>query len=382
MRNESFFDESTAQSRIKATILRDYFWAWAKVIVSTQKKWKKEERIAYIDLFAGPGRYKDGTKSTPLLILETAIADPEICKRLVTIFNDADPVNAEALTKEINQMPGIRSLKYQPQIQTEEVGDKIVQMFEKMTLIPTFFFVDPWGYKGLSLGLINSVLKNWGCDCVFFFNYNRINMGLGNDAVEGHINVLFGQERADRLREKLAELPSHEREAAIVEALTEALRELGANYVLPFCFKDENGTRTSHHLVFSTKHPLGYRIMKEIMAKYSSEEHQGVASFGYCPASQIHPLLFELNRPLDDLEGMLLNQFAGQTLTVKEIYNQHNVGRPYTMKNYKAVMLNMEAKSLIEARPPSSKRRKGTFSDSVRVTFPAKKQTQRGQDEC
>ena len=24
------------------------------------------KKIAYIDLFAGPGRYKDGTKSTPL----------------------------------------------------------------------------------------------------------------------------------------------------------------------------------------------------------------------------------------------------------------------------------------------------------------------------
>ena len=97
-----------------------------------------------------------------------------------------------------------------------------------MKLVPTFFFVDPFGYKGLSLRLVNSVLKNWGCDCVFFFNYNRINMGLGNEAVEQHMNVLFGEKRANKLRQKLATLPSHEREAAIVEALTEALRELGA----------------------------------------------------------------------------------------------------------------------------------------------------------
>src|SRR5712691_13263697 len=62
MRSESFFDESTAQSRIKATIVRDYFWAWAKVILPTVKR--RGGRIAYIDLFAGKGRYKDGTKST------------------------------------------------------------------------------------------------------------------------------------------------------------------------------------------------------------------------------------------------------------------------------------------------------------------------------
>ena len=153
------------------------------------------------------------------MILETAIADPEMCERLVTIFNDVDPANAEILTKEINDIPGIRSLKYRPQIQAEQVGEKIVQMFEKQNLIPTFFFVDPWGYKGLSLGLINSVVKNWGCDFIFFFNYNRINMGLHNEAVEQHIDVLFGEERAATLREMLAGLPPEERETAIVEAL-------------------------------------------------------------------------------------------------------------------------------------------------------------------
>lgn len=377
MPSDTFFEESTAQSRIKATIVRDYFWAWVKVIVSAQRKWKKGERIAYIDLFAGPGRYKDGTKSTPLLILETAIADPDMCERLVTIFNDVDPVNAETLTKEIGEIPGIRSLKYKPQIQAEEVGDKIVQMFEKLNLIPTLFFVDPWGYKGLSLGLINSVVKNWGCDCIFFFNYNRINMGLNNEAVEKHIDVLLGEERAGALRKTLAGLKPDERETAIIEALAEALKELGAQYVLPFCFKDEKGNRTSHYLVFATKHPLGYRIMKGIMAKYSSEEHQGVASFGYCPASQIHQLLFELNRPLDDLEGMLLRDFSGQTLTVEQIYNLHNVGKPYIMKNYKAILLKMEEENTIQTNPPSAKRRKGTIGDGVEVKFPPTK-NQRG----
>lgn len=367
MSTESFFDESTEHSRIKATITRDYFWAWAKVILATVKG--RGGHIAYIDLFAGPGRYKDGTKSTPLLILESAIVDHEMSQHLVTLFNDADKENASKLQMEIDALPGIEKLKYKPQVEAEEVGDKIVAMFEQSKLVPTFFFVDPWGYKGLSLGLINSVLKNWGCDCVFFFNYNRINMGLNNEAVKEHMDVLFGEERANQLRTKLAGLPASEREAAIVEALLEALRELGAEYVLPFCFKDENGKRTSHHLVFATKHPRGYRIMKEIMAKHSSEEHQGVASFGYCPASAIHPMLFELNRPLDDLENMLLETFAGHTLTTEEIYERHNIGRPYTMKNYKTVLLSMEERGRIKAEPPAAKRRKGTFADSVRVTF-------------
>lgn len=146
MVTENFFDESTEQSRIKATIVRDYFWAWAKVILSTLKK--QDSRIAYIDLFAGPGRYKDGTKSTPLLVLETAIDNPEMRGHLVTLFNDRE--SAGRLEKEIDSLPGIETLKYKPQVMAEEVGDKLLKTFKKMEFVPTFFFVDPWGYKGLA----------------------------------------------------------------------------------------------------------------------------------------------------------------------------------------------------------------------------------------
>ncbi|WP_202925537.1 three-Cys-motif partner protein TcmP [Edaphobacter sp. 12200R-103] len=366
---KTFFDESSEQSKVKAILVRDYFWAWAKVILPTVQK-NRNGKIAYIDLFAGPGRYKDGTKSTPLLVLESAIEDPNMRDRLVTFFNDASAENSGNLHREIAALPKVGTLKYTPYVMSEEVGAKIVDKLAKIRLVPTLFFVDPWGYKGLSLGLINSVLKNWGCDCVFFFNYNRINMGLHNEAVEDHMNVLFGKERADELRKRLAGMAPEAREAEIVETLAQALRGLGANFVLPFCFKDERGKRTSHHLVFATKHPRGYRIMKEIMAKQSSENHQGVASFGYCPASSVQTMLFELNRPLDDLQGMLSSTFSEQTLSVEQIYERHNVGTPYIMKNYKSVLLSMEEAGLITTNPSADKRRKGTIADHVRVTFP------------
>lgn len=367
MINDSFFDESTEQSRVKAEIVSEYFWAWAKVILPTVKL--NKGKIAYIDLFAGPGRYNDRTKSTPLLVLEKAIGDKDISQHLEILFNDHSPENASKLNAEIDQLQGIKSLRYRPIVRTEEVGEKIVAMFETWKGIPTLFFVDPWGYKGLSLGLVNLVMQNWGCDCIFFFNYNRINAGLGNPLVTQHMNMLFGDRRAEQLREKLAHLDPSEREVTIVEELSQAMKELGTPYVLPFCFKNESGKRTSHHLIFATKHPKGYEIMKEIMSKRSSEYHQGVASFGYCPASALHPFLFELNRPLDELEEMLLRTFRGQTLSVQQIYEKHNVGRPYVRKNYKAVLLALEDKGIIRTDPPREKRRANTMADKTMISF-------------
>ena len=192
MKDQTFFDESTEQSLVKATIVSKYFVAWATVVMPRTRS----GRIAYIDIFAGPGRYKDGTKSTPLLVLERAIADPKMGKMLVSFFNDADRANCHALEKAINDLPGFENLTHRPSVHNYLVGSELVASFGSLRDVPTLFFIDPWGYKGLSLRLINSVLRNWGSDCILFFNYNRINMGLTNPLVKEHLDALFGEERA------------------------------------------------------------------------------------------------------------------------------------------------------------------------------------------
>jgi three-Cys-motif partner protein len=374
--SKDFFRESREQSEVKTLIVSKYFWAWANVIIPQTIKWGgPNPRIAYIDLFAGPGRYENGTKSTPLLILEQAINDSKMSQMLVTLFNDFDSENTKSLATEIEKLPDIHKLKYKPSVMNQEVGTEIVKMFEEMKLIPTLFFVDPWGYKGLSLRLINSVLKDWGCDCIFFFNYNRINMGLKNDAVKHHMEVLFGEERAELLRNQLNIIPhSEDRELKIVETIVEALKEMGGKYVLPFRFKNNRGSRTSHHLIFVSKHFRGYEIMKDIMAGMSSKREQNVASFEYSPADIRYPTLFEYSRPLDDLYDLLLNDFAGCRLKMRDIYEAHNIGKPYVSKNYKEVLKNLETdgKIKVEVSTPGKTRRKGTFSDDLIVTFPKK----------
>lgn len=382
---ENFFEEQSKQSEVKTAIVSKYFIEWARVITGFLKN-KRDRRIAYIDLFAGPGRYKDGVKSTPLFILETAIREPMLRNSLVTMFNDKDSENTSSLLAEIKALPGIDSLKYKPDVYTNEVGDKIVKMFEQMNLIPTLFFVDPWGYKGLSLRLINSVLKDWACECIFFFNYNRTSLGLPNKAVDRHMDAMFGEERADGLRGKIKGLTGYNRELTIVEEICEALVEMGGRYVLPFRFKNKSGSRTSHHLIFVSKHPLGYKIMKRVMANESSLTEQGVASFEYNPATAAQPLLFGLLRTLDELEGLLLDEFAERTLSMIDIFNEHNLLGPnrrhnyllpYTDKNYKDVLTMMEQAGKIVGNPSFQARpkRKGaiTCADATMFTFPAKR---------
>ncbi|MBI5296202.1 MAG: three-Cys-motif partner protein TcmP [Chloroflexi bacterium] len=370
MSTGNFFDDQKEQSAVKTNIVSKYFWAWAKVITSVQNRYSNsEKRIAYIDLFAGPGRYEDNTKSTPLLVLEQAIADPQMSDRLVTFFNDKNPKNAQSLKQAIQNLPNIGNLKHQPVVENAEIGSAIVEQFKHMQLVPTLLFVDPWGYKGLSLNLIDAVLKNWGCDCIFFFNYNRINMGLHNENVKEHMDALFGERRANELRTKLSPLTPHERELTIVEELGQAFQTMGYKFVLPFRFRNDEGTRTSHHLIFISKDFRGYDIMKGIMAGASSSSAQGVASFEYNPPDKTMPLLFELARPIDDLADMLLRDFSNKTISVEEIYKQHSVGKPYILRNYKEILKRLEGEGKVTANPPANSRKKDTMADTVIITF-------------
>jgi len=369
--SENFFDEQTEQSLIKATLVAKYFPAYMRVMGAAQRQYGGD-RIAYIDLFAGPGRYKDGASSTPVKIVEEAIADPDMRQRFVAIFNDKDEANVRSLEAALAALPGYDTLKHKPLIYHGEVGDGVVKKFEETKLVPTLSFIDPWGYKGMTLRLINSVLKDWGCDCCFFFNYSRVNMGLANDAVEGHMDALFGKPRADALRARFADqsLGPDVREAFIVEEMCQALKEMGGRFVLPFRFYSRQGTRATHHLFFVSKHFRGYSIMKDLMHKHCTGKHEGVVNFEYSPADHRQPTLFGLLTRLDDLEGLLLGAFRGQTLTVQQIFERHSVGRPFVLKDYKDALGRMYQAGAIQGNRAGGKPiKRNTFPDDIVVTF-------------
>ncbi len=236
--------------------------------------------------------------------------------------------------------------------------------------VPTLAFVDPWGYKGVTHNLIASLVAGWGSECIFFFNYNRINMAFDNPNFWHHVLALYGTERAEHLRNLLPELSPSEREAVIVAGLTEAIKADGPDYVLPFTFKNSKGTKTSHHIVFVSKHPKGHDIMKGIMAKLSSSQDQGVPTLRFDPIEKHQPTLFELTTPLDELADILLDIFAGRALTMREVYEEHNVGTRYIDSNYKDALKLLESADRIQVDPPKDNRRPNTFADHVRVTFP------------
>ena len=385
MQGNSFFHKPSERSQVKTRIVVKYFWSWAKVVISAVKR-RREDKIGYVDLFAGPGIYEDGTESTPILILKEAAEDNDIRNMLVSIFNDIDSEHAQNLRDAIGSSPEISMLKRKPRVSNTEIDEELAKVFESMKTVPTLFFVDPFGYKGLSIQLINSLVRNWGCDCIFFFNYNSINRSITIEAVEEHIDALFGKDRADELRSLPSSVEPPDRESFIIDAISESLKENAGEFVLPFRFRDERGTRTSHYLIFVSKHITGYNIMKDIMEAEGTNLDKGVPSLEYNPATHGQIRLFESLRPLEELGDILMEYFAGKTVTRQQIYNQHHdrftVGTRYTRNSYRECLIKLEADGKIQADPPASDRpkRKGsvTFGPRVKVKFPPRGVPQNG----
>jgi three-Cys-motif partner protein len=374
---DDWFNKPTEQSKVKSTIVVKYFDAWANVMIGAAKKRHgiheyTNSRLAYVDLLSGPGYYQDGTKSTPIRILEKAAEKDGTREMLVAIFNDIELDYTQKLTKAIESDPLIGKLAHRPEIYTNQVDNRIIQLLEKIKGVPTFLFFDPWGYKTLSLGLISTAIQDWGSDCIFFFNYNRVNMALSNPVFREQMLSLFGEMKFRELSRNLDTLSPAERESKILDEIKNVLNGKGIKYVLPFRFKNEKN-KTSHHLIFSSKHPKGLEIMKTVMAIESSYVIHGVPSLEFTP-NKDHQITFDELTVVDELADELLLTFSGQTLKMRQIYEIHSIGKSFTAKTYKEALIKLESEGRIETQRTSRQKQtvKGepTFGDEVIVVFP------------
>ena len=378
---EKFFESpQRATSAIKTKIVVQYFKAWVRILWSVVKT-NNPPRLRYVDLFAGPGKI-DGVNSTPLLIMEHVISKPEFCGCVGALLNDLDPDHIQQLRKNLKELPGYEKLKFPPHLRTGPVDEKLVQNFAKSNTVPSFSFIDPFGYTGLTLNLVQALVSGFGSDLVLFFSFDSINRAISNDLVKEHVDALFGAKRAERLRQAVKDKRSDEREEVLIEAFIEAVtEELGYEYVIPYVFEKEDKDRTSHYLIFISKHERGFKIMKDIMYNESQDKTQGIAKFGYVRqvSAEKTPLLYLMNTPRSDFGRQLCADYAGRSLSREALCNDYDKLHPrnlFVKRNWRDVLSELEAEGKITCVPPRNGRKvqygEVTFGPNTVVTFPQK----------
>lgn len=371
---DTFFDTPREQSIIKKLIVTKYFPAWANVMKSNVMRNRNDAKknLAYFDLFCGPGKYNDGTTSTPVDIMRKILSDEFLRNHCITLFNDCNSDFISTLEENLESLEGFELLKHSPILLNEEVSLDIFKSVGDKEIIPTLSFIDPFGYKGVSADLLSFLIRSFGCDLILFFNYNEINRSISNKGVEKHISSIFTEQIHNELKE-LVKLTttSEERERVILNKFSEAINDCYRKdrtnpqkiYVFPFRFQFEDKERTSHYVIFLTKNKLGLKIMKDIMWGLDNNKENQIASFEYIPNNnQLKiPNIFNV----EELKIEILNLLSAKDLYVAELTDYY-LESFYIVKNIKTILLELESKNKIIVK---NRKRKNTMPEHALISL-------------
>lgn len=344
-------------TQAKHEILTRYLDAWFPILAS----WNT--RVLFIDGFAGPGAYADGQAGSPLLAIGSARKRATILgdSTVMFLFNEFDKkryAELDARTDELDtDLPQnfhihLRNLEFR------QLASEIIEGRGDGRLVPTFAFVDPFGWSGVPLELIANLTRDKRSELFILFSYNSLNRWIGHPDQQENMQELFGCEDY-RQAEGLTPADRKRFLAALYER---QLRTVGKfDYVSQFEMIEKNG-RTSYFLYHCTRSIKGLEVMRSAM--WAIDQQSG------CQFSdQVAGLEPLFDGPLTfDLEERLLGQFAGQRVPIRTVQEFVLTGTRFAPAHLKKTTLKpMQQKGLIEVHGDRIKR--GTFPDRCEIEF-------------
>jgi three-Cys-motif partner protein len=136
-----FFVSKKAAAVLKHEILNRYVVPFASKV----GRYAPDGRVVYLDSYAGPGRYEDGTPGSPALILEAAAKVADF-RRLECYFVERGRKNYRSLSQLVTEAQSQGLTAHALQGRAERHLDSIL---DRAAGSPLFAFLDPFGL-GLS----------------------------------------------------------------------------------------------------------------------------------------------------------------------------------------------------------------------------------------
>lgn len=129
-------------------------------------------------------------------------------------------------------------------------------------LVPTFAFIDPFGYSSASMSLTGRLLDFPRCETLVFLPLSFVHRFVGRDGQEAALTSLFG---CEDWRQAI-ELSGAARSAFLLELFERQLAgHDGVEHVRSFQLRTQDGN--DYRLVFGLGHRKGLEIAKDAMWK-------------------------------------------------------------------------------------------------------------------
>jgi len=354
-------------TRVKHILLNKYLSAWIPIL----GKWN--QTICYFDGFAGRGEYEDGTLGSPIIAMRVADEKAKYFGKLLCIFIEKNKENYRNLCKVLKCEKS--NIKNWNKLDIMKENDEFVNVIEgifnylkekKSFLVPSFFFVDPFGFSGIPFDIVKRILRNPKTEVFFTFMVRDISRFIKHPKLRDTFSELFGTEEW----KSVIKLPN--REKALIELFRKQLHEdVGVKYSLCFRVSESDKLKTLYYLIHSTNNFKGHTIMKSIMFNQSV-----LGSFAYLGPKDIaersQMRLFDI-QDIGDLQKYLLERFKGVTITYDEIQKEVCIPwysePPYIDKHYRQALKALEKEHKIKVERVTSQR-KNALRGNDKITFP------------
>lgn len=358
--------EYQKHTEAKHSILGKYLSGWIRFLGSSYNK------ICYFDCFAGRGEYNDGTLGSPIMALDIATRLENNYENFVCTVIEKNEDNFKNLESLINKKRELGEIC--TKIDVVPIHDEFANVASTIIegvgnkLAPSFFFIDPFGMKGIPFELIKRLLSIGRVEVFLTFMSRDINRFLESEKHENVMDELFGTEE---WRDIVSKYSGDARQYALRDLYIAQLRDdAGCKHVWPYEVGMDEIHQTVYHLIHSTNHFRGFKLMKDIQFNVNIEK----GSFGYRGPEEAQTMLFKVGDNLQPLKDILMKQFGGQTKTFYQIMQETYHLTPLIEKNYRKVLRESEKEGTVTiTRVPKlgkSGKPRTAIDDRCRVTFP------------
>ena len=307
----------------KHRVLRAYIDAWIPVMAQQAllaRQFSTERpRLLFVDGFAGPGRYTGGEPGSPLIMVDALLSHSALGRfdgvDFLFLFIEHDERRVEHLKREVGAL-GELPRNVSVSIEHGEFEQTFGSLLDEatgsgQTLVPTFAFIDPFGYSTASMSLAGRLLDFPRCEVLFFLPLSFVHRFVGREGQEKALNSLFGCEDW----RGAINLEGAARRAYLLGLFEAKLGENSAvKHVRSFQLRTQDGE--DYRLVFGLGHRKGLEIAKDAMWKVdpvSGTSYRATTESGqevlFAPGDLVDtkPLLAELR-----------SRFGGEWFTIEQ----------------------------------------------------------------
>lgn len=345
--NSNFFNKQTLSSRIKAAIVSEYFPQYCGIIT----KIHIPAQIGYFDMFAGPGIYKDGNISTPILIGQKCVDDTVLKNIVWMIFNDISyrdelERNFKAFfpSGTFVQQPLFGNVVFGEYQQTDAFLTRNTYV-NRRNECPSILFIDPWGYKHINTSILVKFLKGWGNEVFIFVNTKRLNADIEKEISQENIRTIFPTTYQHLRSEKKLQSNVEQRHKFIVDCIAQEFRAQYKHiYCTAFEFMEEDQSSPSHYLLHITKGARGFELIKQIYDKYANVHRSfdsSYVTYTYDPKKTPGMELFDeqfKQEKIEFLKQQLKDVYADKTITARQLFKEHQKNCLYAEKHYRLAL--------------------------------------------